>query len=619
METSSPAAPRTKKIALLDPAIIFLMVASVIGALYCIVIPYGAGFDEEAHMVRIYDISGNNLLPNRNPPAYKYTLTYREFHDLSYQRRDFQTPAFDMFTPESLSQKFSRKEEDILYGYTTNSIYSPLIFLPQAVIARVFWRTFDFPILPVAILARLAGLLVYLAGGYLAIRFIPFGKWPLMALALAPMALFQASTLNTDGFLSAVSFLFIGLTLCVYAKASPTIKSGWVWALVGVSLLLGAGKLGAVVLLPLLLLPMSRLKSKKWIGVLAVGAVLALLLNVGWTALALPNSRFSSGTSHDPSETLTLILSQSVGFLWGFVQSMITSFSLYTRNWMASYGYWVGDVPAQVYWFYALVLILTTLISEPIAEMFSRRARFFTLGMFLLSSAIVIGMYYTLHYTPGILNEMRQGRYSIPYVPLLLIALCGLFPLRESWQKLLKFVALGCLFLALGYYSFGLYATYYTDCGYPAYAGGECELPVYKSLEIASAPEIKLTGKMSVSQKFTALCTGLKEVDVIIRSTPPNGTGTLIFSLLDAGQKELARKQIPASQIQAEQYISLPVLSVPAAKGASYEIRLESLGVAASNAFGVLFQPQHTYSGQLVVADQVTSGNLVFHYICSRP
>ena len=46
-----------------NPASIFLILGLLVGCLYCIVIPYGAGFDEEAHIVRIYDISGNNMLP----------------------------------------------------------------------------------------------------------------------------------------------------------------------------------------------------------------------------------------------------------------------------------------------------------------------------------------------------------------------------------------------------------------------------------------------------------------------------------------------------------------------------------------------------------------------------
>lgn len=609
--------PAEKK-SLFDPALIFLIIGLLVGILYCVVIPYGAGFDEEAHLVRIYDISGNNLLPNHNPPTYKNTLTYSEFHNLSYQRRDFQSPAFDIFTKESLAQKLSRQEKDILYGYTTNSIYSPVIFLPQAVVARIFWRNFDFPIIPVIMMMRLAGLLLYVLASYFAIRLLPRGKWALMALALSPMALFQAATLNTDGFLNSVSFLFIGLTLYVYRKA-PTIKLRWIWALVGVSVLLGCGKLGAVILLPLLLLPMSKLPSKKWAGLLAVGGILAVAVNVGWTVLALPSSRYATGTSHDPSNMATSVLSHLDSFLIGFVQSLMASFNTYFHNWMASYGYWVGVVPPAVYWFCTILLILTVLIAEPTSEKFPIKASMFSLGLFLFASAAIIGLYFAVHYTPGELSDIRQGRYSIPHVPLFFIAICGLIPLRQSWKKLIEIAAVGCLLLGLGYYSFGLYAAYYTDCGYPAYVGGKCTLPIYKNLEVGSAPEIKVTAKAPVSQKFTALCNGLEAVQIIVHSVPKGTKGTLRFTLLDANQQKITASDFPASQITLGEQLTLPVSLPSSAKGTLYEIRLEASGVAAPDGFGILYQTEDAYDGEFSIGGVPFKSDLILHYICTNP
>ena len=75
-----------------DPAFVFAVLGILIGGLYCLAIPYGAGFDEERHMVRIYDLSGGYILPNHNPPTFKATTTLKEFADLSYQRRFTQSP-----------------------------------------------------------------------------------------------------------------------------------------------------------------------------------------------------------------------------------------------------------------------------------------------------------------------------------------------------------------------------------------------------------------------------------------------------------------------------------------------------------------------------------------------
>ncbi|MDO9120401.1 MAG: hypothetical protein Q7U31_01360, partial [Anaerolineaceae bacterium] len=73
---------------------IILITGFCLGILFCIFIPYGAGFDEEQHMLRIYDLSGFNILPNQEPG--NKTLGISEIFTLSYQRRYFQSSAIDL-------------------------------------------------------------------------------------------------------------------------------------------------------------------------------------------------------------------------------------------------------------------------------------------------------------------------------------------------------------------------------------------------------------------------------------------------------------------------------------------------------------------------------------------
>ena len=48
----------------LNPATFFLMTGLLLGILYSVIVPYGAGFDEERHMVRVYRMSYYLFLPN---------------------------------------------------------------------------------------------------------------------------------------------------------------------------------------------------------------------------------------------------------------------------------------------------------------------------------------------------------------------------------------------------------------------------------------------------------------------------------------------------------------------------------------------------------------------------
>ncbi len=598
-----------------DPAIIFLILGLFIGSVYCIVIPYGAGFDEEGHMVRIYQMSEAKLLPILPHP-----VIFSEIFDLSYQRRPIQTPAFDMFSPESFWRKFSRLEENYRYGYKTRSIYSPVIFLPQALVTRLLWQYLDFAILPTIILARLAGLLVYIAGCYMAIRALPFGKWTMLALALAPMAMFQAATLNADGFTNAVSFAFIAWVYHVYLDEKKGIRPRSIWILIGLSLLVGSAKPGAIIILPLLLiLTKDMFPSKKWMALLALGALLAILWNIGWIAFAIPNSTFSADGSQSLPRQLGFVLADPGAFISTFLRGIVSSIVSYIQDWIAAYGYWAGTIPGPVYFFYAL-LLLAALLAEPHAMGLPTKIRIFTSLLGLLCSAITVGMFFVVTYTPGGAIALgKHGRYFIPFAPLFFLSLSGLVSIREKWRKIAQFIALGSLLIVAGYYSFGMYTTYYTYCGYEAYAGGPCTLPVYKNLEKEAAQEIVLGDGTLVSQTFTSYCNGLEAVQVFVKSVPENRVATLEFSLLDGDQHGLSRQQISFAEIQPDNYLNFDVGPSTGLQGTDYEIRLASSAYAPSEGISLSTTASDYYAGQLVVDGQAIGSDLLIHYVCAHP
>ena len=80
----------------------------------------------------------------------------------------------------------------------TKSVYSPALLLPQALAMRLLERGEDTPALLLFYACRFSSLLSYLFLAWMAIRLLPFGKWILMVLALAPMCLFQAATVSPD-------------------------------------------------------------------------------------------------------------------------------------------------------------------------------------------------------------------------------------------------------------------------------------------------------------------------------------------------------------------------------------------------------------------------------------
>ncbi len=634
---SQPTNPSNMKRFLLAPGKLLLILGLVVGLLYCVFIPFGAGFDEETHVLRIYDLSGLHLLPNRGPDG--KTVGFSEFFTLSYQRRFFESPAFDQFSREQFLQT---PNYDSMSITETRSIYSPVIFLPQAVLAGVFWRFLDLPVIPVAILMRMAGLALYLAAAYAALRLLPLGKWVFLALALSPMALFQAATLNADGFTNAVSFLFIGLALNLYAHSSPSLspdanqayplpspresgaRSGAgtrvkLFALAVVILLLGLAKPGYIALLPLaLILPWRRFQPKARTALIAAAA-LAVICTAGWMLLSVPDSHFASGGSQSLPRQAALALADPGGFVLAYITGMFRSILPYFRDWTAAYGYWVGRVPEPVYWFFPPALA-AALLAEPRAKRFSWKVRLFMLAVFALSAGAVLMMFFLVHYEPGTNSDLgQQGRYFIPVAPLFFIPLAGLVSPQDWGRKAARCLSVGALVVTLGFYSLGLYATYYTECGYAQFAGQSCVLPVYKNIEKVGAPRVTLNAENpTASQQFNNTCgERLQAVDVLVNAVSGQA-GTLRYSLLDSQGQALASTDVRLSEIAVQKPLALK-LGGPAAHTGPYEIRLDASGLAQGESLGLALRPGDHYPGVLTAAGEQVDGDLIFQYVCENP
>jgi hypothetical protein len=604
-----------KKTTIFSPGNVFLLILLTCGIAFCAFIPYGAGFDEEQHILRIYDISGLHLLPNRSAP--EGTVGFGEFFTLSYQRRFYQTPANDLFEPQNF---WMTPNYDSMGMSMTRSIYSPVIFLPQALLSGIFWRFFELPIIPVTIVLRLAGLLLYGAAAYVTLRLLPAGKWVFAVLALSPMALFQAATLNADGFTNAVSFLFIGLTLSIYASSAP-VKPLKYWLLAGLALLLGFAKPGAIVLLPLLLILLRKnIGRPAWL-LIAVSAALAVAVNLGWTALAVPGSHFASGGSQSLVRQTGLLLQNLGDFVLNYFRGAFASFLPYFRDWTGVYGYWVGMVPEPVYILYPLALA-AALLAEPRTPLFDFKVRLTIFGAFLVSSGAVLFLYYLINYTPGDISSLgRQGRYFIPTAPLFFLALAGLFHLPSNLRRLAAGGSAAVLVAALGFYSFGLYTSYYTECGYGIYAGQPCVLPVYKNLEKNDPPVVPVNDDRTVEQQFTDTCQTLEAVQVLISALPVSApdAARLNFALVNSDGQTLAEQAFELSDLAIDDYLNLPLQPPASLPTGTYTLLVSATGLPAPASVDLGVRPGNLYPGALLLDGAPDEADLIFRYVCANP
>lgn len=173
--------------------------------------------------------------------------------------------------------------------------------------------------------------------------------------------------------------------------------------------------------------------------------------------------------------------------------------------------------------------------------------------------------------------------------------------------------------VVIGAYSFGIYTTYYTYCGYQAYAGSSCVLPIYKNIEKEGVPEVKINAETTVSQTFTLECNGLESVSVYVKSLPENKNDALKFSLLDENQNMLAEENIPLSEIAVFDYLTLPINPIIGTHGDNFEIKLEASNLNPLDGVGIGYIMSGFHDGEFSAAGQAKRYDLIYHYVCAQP
>src|SRR5512147_799959 len=114
--------------------ILFVLLLLAFGVPMVILIPPGAGYDEEDHLVRVWELSAFSFIPGQMPPqVMKYPTVFRDF---AYRQQGSSGVIGSEFWQEyaraSLYERgFVHREID------TKSVYSPPLLFPQAIAMRI--------------------------------------------------------------------------------------------------------------------------------------------------------------------------------------------------------------------------------------------------------------------------------------------------------------------------------------------------------------------------------------------------------------------------------------------------------------------------------------------------
>lgn len=606
---------RVKNVSLSKEEVSLLLILLLFGLPMILLVPTGAGYDEEDHLVRVWEVSAFSFIPGQmSPQELRYPTVFRDF---AYRQQGstgvIDSDFWQSYARAALYERgFVRREID------TKSVYSPALLLPQAIIMRLLGRGADLPALPVFYLCRLAGLLSYLILTWLAIRQMPFGKWLLLVLALSPMALFQAATITPDAISNGIGFLFIAGCL----RLAQVQEIGWneTGRLVFLSCLLFSAKLNLIplILLPFLLISPSQFASKRpYVFLLATSFVLFLLEVAAWNWIASRNFGSLLLDEANPQAQLLYILGNPFAFLQTVLKDFFANGSFYVQGWINGYGYYYWTPPLIVAALFLLSLG-SVILADSTSEQVHRRQRIIFILLFVAGYVATIASLY-ISYTPVGSDQVFgvQGRYFIPLALPLFLILASF-----SWGKKSVFSSanwiIAFLVAALSLNLLGIFFSFHVPCGSTFYQTGLCYRPLFKDFPSEVRASEPISNGLSLTQEIQVSCNGLAEVRVLAAPSTAGDQGTTRFILEDVfGSQTLLDTSIANEKIRAEDWLLLRFEPDWDSAGKQYVLKILGTNRFPNRGLKFLFTPQSEFNlGNSYENGGLIEQDIVLQYGC---
>ncbi|HUE99162.1 MAG TPA: DUF2142 domain-containing protein [Anaerolineales bacterium] len=607
---------RVKSITISKVEISLLFILFIFGVPMIVLIPPGAGYDEEDHLVRVWELSAASFRPGQlSPQELKYPTVFRDF---AYRQQGsagvIDSDFWQSYARASLYERgFVRREID------TKSVYSPALLFPQAIAMRIFGRSANLSALPVFYLCRLAGLLSYLILTGLAVRLIPFGKWMLLVLVVSPMALFQAATLTPDAISNGIGFLFFAG--CLRLAQVQGIHWRETGSLVLLIFLLFLAKLNLIplILLPFLLILPSQFASKRlYAFLLGITLVLFLLEVAGWNWVASRNFDSLLLEEANPRAQLLSILTHLFAFLQTILKDFIANGWVYFQGWINGYGYYYWT-PPQVVSVFFLLSLGSVLFMDSTSEQASRRLRIVFILVFVAGYLATIVFLYA-SFTPVGSDQVFgvQGRYFIPLALPLFLVLSGF-----SWKRKIAIPSSKWIIIfltaALSLNLLGILFSFHVPCGSTFYQSGLCYQPLFKDFPGEVRASRPISTGISLNQEIQVTCDGLAELRVLLTPSIAEDHGSTRFILHDplSGQA-LLDTSVANDQVRTETWYPLRFEPDWLSAGNQYTLEILSTNASQSQGLQVLYTPQPEFNlGDLHENGQLIEENIVLQYGCA--
>ena len=424
---------------------LFILIFISFGAMFVFITPPGWNIDEPDHTYRVYQLATGNLLSEKveipdGLKAFGGKVPSELIH--LYDKTGVRAPGAVTDTTTKVDGLYG-KEPDIrtlkddgsrtIINFSGAALYSPIAY---AMYIPVFWlgELLSLPFFQIIILSRLIGLLFTAVAFFVAIKYIPVGKWIIFAIGLLPVVVVQAASISADVPQIAVSVLFITLIAkIIYAKRSPKlIEYGMLTALGSVLVLIKLVYAPLVLLVLAIPLIKKECRNRKHILFALLTVIIAAVFGIIWTAMvgyidinSNPQANFELQKAY--------VLHEPIVYLKTLYYTFFTNQQPLALGNIFGNFVWASAPLAPVYAYIASAILFASVVVKSGRETSIRlgkdKIRIWraSLAVVSLMTAVLIAtalyVYSTTLHQSSIVG--LQSRYFIPVLPAILLLFYG--------------------------------------------------------------------------------------------------------------------------------------------------------------------------------------------------
>ena len=454
----------------LVPEKFFLGVAFIFGLFFLLITPPFQAPDEPNHFFKAWQISQGefkSVKQDQRVGGY-LPVSLQEFVTPYFRIAWNKNNTFSVVATEEVNN-ITTECEKTFYDFSNTALYSPICHAPQA-LGIFAGRLFSSNVKTIFYISRLLSFLTWLALVFFAIRLIPICKWLLTYLALLPMSLFINMSLSADLMTNGICFLFFAYVLRLCFQ-EPPIRNRQLMALSGLVILLASVKIVyAPFLLLLFLLPKSKFRSTGhylcWVtGGLAAGLSIILFWGALISDLYVPyedyNKTYREFTGISPAanahKQLEFIKEDPTQAFSVICHSIGDCYGSHIESYVGVFGWLDTHLPGwMVYTLYALIYVIASGEKDlRLSLSWKKRTLLFLVFMLILSLLFLSQhLSWVLVGAPSVWHI--QGRYLIPFYPLLFMMFYGLF----RGKKAIVLLVAAATIMSLIYSCVVLYSRY---------------------------------------------------------------------------------------------------------------------------------------------------------------